>query len=55
MINIYPQPGTTIEGTVQTENVQQESLFHELARQLGIIRQHQEIITDIQLTEETKE
>lgn len=33
----------------------QEELFHELARELKLIRQHQEIATGIEFTEDNKE
>ncbi len=54
-LGIYPIPANTISGTVNTVNEAQESLFHDLAIQLKIIRQHNEIITGIELTEEVKE
>jgi hypothetical protein len=54
-INVYPTPPITISGTVKTEDQKQEGLFHELARELKIIRQHNEIMTGVEFDQEQKD
>ena len=54
-ITTIPKPASTISGTVATSDIQQESYFHEIAKELKKIRQHQEVMTGIEFTEEIKE
>jgi hypothetical protein len=54
-ITTIPTPPLIISGTVKTEDQKQEGLFHELARELKSIRQHNEIMTGVEFDQEQKD